>query len=140
MKGIITLCGSTKFYKEFDRVCYELTLADYAIFTIGTMLNSDKRLDQSKETLERFKMLHYSKILMSDAIFVVDVNGYVGDDTQSEIDFAFENGRLVYKLSEGHLDILKKLDNIDVEGIQYKRPTPSGSRLVNTTPRREARV
>lgn len=134
MKGVITLCGSTRFYKTFDKICYELTVADYAIFTIGTMLNSDKRLVQSQETLERFKQLHYSKILMSDAIFVIDVDGYVGEDTQSEIDFANENGRLVYKLSLGHLDVLKKLDNIDVEGIQYSRTMPAGSTMVNSKP------
>lgn len=112
MKGVITLCGSTRFYKEFDRICYELTLADYAIFTIGTMLNSDKKLEHSKQTLERFDLLHKSKIIMSEGIFVIDVDGYIGDSTRSEIEFAEIHDRDIYYLSKGDLQKLTSTDNI----------------------------
>lgn len=111
MKGVLTLCGSTRFYKEFDRICYELTLADYAVFTIGTMLNSDTRLDHSKQTLERFDKLHKSKIIMSEGIFVIDVGGYIGDSTKSEIEFAQIHGRDIYYLSKGDLQKLTIADN-----------------------------
>lgn len=112
MKGVITLCGSTRFYKEFDRICYELTVADYGIFTIGTMLNSDKRLFQSQDVLDRFASLHREKIRRSNAIFVVDVDGYIGEQTRDEIQTAKDNLLPVFYLSKGHLDYLKSIDNL----------------------------
>lgn len=104
MKGVITLCGSTRFYKTFDYVCYQLTLNDWAVFTIGTMMNKDSELKEvDKKTKDLFDKLHREKILMSEAIFVVDPNGYTGEQTKAEIDFAIENGRDVYWYSKGDL-------------------------------------
>ena len=104
MKGVITLCGSTRFYKTFDYVCYQLTLNDWAVFTIGTMLNRDDKLvEVTKERKDLFDKLHREKIIMSDAIFVIDPNGYTGEQTEAEIDFAKENGRDVYYYSKGDL-------------------------------------
>jgi hypothetical protein len=37
--------------------------------------------------------MHKEKIKISDAIYVVNVNGYVGDNTQSEIDLAQKLGK-----------------------------------------------
>ena len=32
--------------------------------------------------------LHYKKIEISDAIYVVNLNGYIGESTKSEIEYA----------------------------------------------------
>lgn len=104
MKGVITLCGSTRFYKTFDYVCYQLTLNDYAVFTIGTMLNKDTQLPEiTQKTKDMFDKLHREKILMSDVIFVVDPNGYTGEQTKAEIDFAKIHDRKIYYYSKGDL-------------------------------------
>lgn len=125
MRGVITLCGSTKFYKLFDEICYQLTKADFAVFTIGTMLNSDKKLEQSERILARFDRLHKSKIDISDAIFVIDKDGYIGKSTQSEIDYAMEKEKRVFYYSK---DGLKELqcelfccaDILQQEGSNHK--------------------
>jgi len=39
-------------------------------------------------TKEQKRELHFKKIKMSDAIYVVNVNGYYGDDTKEEIEYA----------------------------------------------------
>lgn len=49
------------------------------------------RQDKDAFTKEEFNMLgkmHKEKIKLSDAIFVVDVNSYIGESTKKEIDFA----------------------------------------------------
>ncbi|KKL27706.1 hypothetical protein LCGC14_2382420, partial [marine sediment metagenome] len=41
---IITLCGSTKFFNEFDDAMLKLTLAGWSVFSIGTHKFSDQEL------------------------------------------------------------------------------------------------
>lgn len=38
--------------------------------------------------LEMLSKLHYKKIEISDAIYVVNVNGYIGASTRNEIEYA----------------------------------------------------
>ena len=41
--------------------------------------------------------MHKEKIKISDAILVVNINGYIGEDTRSEIDFAKSlNKEIIY--------------------------------------------
>ena len=44
--------------------------------------------------------LHREKIEMSDAIFVVNVDGYIGESTSDEIEYAKSNGKTVRYLYE----------------------------------------
>ena len=43
---------------------------------------------------------------MSDSIFVIDVDGYIGESTKGEIEFAEKHGKRTYKLSNGDLEKL----------------------------------
>ncbi len=56
---------------------------------------------KDKYTAEQCEMLdkmHKIKIDLSDAIFVVNVGGYIGKSTQSEIDYATEHGKEIMYL------------------------------------------
>ena len=100
-KGIITLCGSTKFYKTFQDVNKELTLQGYIVLPIGAVL--DKTAEQDNKIFRLKAMLdelHKEKIAMSNAIFVLDVDGYIGKSTKSEIEFAKKHNKKIYYLSE----------------------------------------
>ena len=44
--------------------------------------------------------MHKRKIDMADEIFVINVGGYIGDSTQSEIEYAIEHGKTVRYLVE----------------------------------------
>ena len=44
--------------------------------------------------------IHKRKIDMADEIFVVNMNGYIGSSTQSEIEYAETNGKTVRYLEE----------------------------------------
>ena len=44
--------------------------------------------------------MHKRKIDMADEIFVINVGGYIGDSTRSEIEYAREHGKVVRYLEE----------------------------------------
>ena len=68
---VITLCGSTKFKEQYLEAQKRLTLE-------GTKAMLDD--------------MHKRKIDMADEIFVINVGGYVGESTRSEIGYAMSNG------------------------------------------------
>ena len=39
--------------------------------------------------------IHRKKIDISDAIYVVNIDGYIGDSTKNEIEYALKNGKEV---------------------------------------------
>ena len=98
-KGIITLCGSTRFYETFLAVNNSLTAKGYIVLSIEILKNDTKL----KEMLDK---LHRVKILMSDSIFVIDFDNYIGEATSGEIDFAKKHGKKIYRLSNGDLNKL----------------------------------
>ena len=97
---IITLCGSTRFYKKFDEVMLKLTLAGWIVFTIGTHQFSDHDLPNVNNVKKMLDKMHKTKIDMSAAIFVIDVDGYIGESTKTEIAHAYATDKKVFHLSK----------------------------------------
>lgn len=88
---IVTLCGSTKFKDEFMKVQKELTLQGYIVISVGAFGHSgDVFTEDTKEMLDD---MHKRKIDMADEIFVINVGGYIGSSTRSEIEYAKEKGK-----------------------------------------------
>lgn len=82
---IITLCGSMRFKNEMINIAAELELnGDVVIQCI--YFSQNKKLSDFQ--LEMLSKLHYKKIEISDAIYVVNVNGYIGESTNNEIEYA----------------------------------------------------
>ncbi|WP_276621819.1 hypothetical protein [Sharpea azabuensis] len=54
-------------------------------------------LTKTKEMLDD---MHKRKIDMADEIFVINVGGYIGDSTRSEINYAIERGKKVRYLED----------------------------------------
>ncbi|MHB8360005.1 MAG: hypothetical protein ACYDCP_10995 [Thermoplasmataceae archaeon] len=102
-KGIITLCGSTRFYETFLQVNNNLTAQGYIVLSICVVKNATIMLDKSNLELEKMlNELHKEKIAMSDSIFVIDVDGYIGESTKNEIEFAKKCNKKInyYSLSQ----------------------------------------
>jgi len=104
---VITLCGSTKFKDEFLRVQKELTLKGYIVLSVGLFGHSGdnevwENMDEGTltKTKEMLDDMHKRKIDMSDEIFVVNVNGYIGESTKSEIEYAIKNNKKVNYLEK----------------------------------------
>ena len=99
---VITLCGSTRFKDEFLREQKRLTLEGNIVISVGLFGHSgDNEVWESMDegTLTRTKEMlddmHKRKIDMSDEIFVINVGGYIGDSTKSEIAYAESTGKIV---------------------------------------------
>ena len=84
---IITVCGSSRFKKEILDVVRDLTLQGHIVLAPGVYHHAENT-ELPMEVLLQLDNLHKEKIEMSDAIFVVNVNGYIGNSTYSEIDWA----------------------------------------------------
>jgi len=95
---VITLCGSTKFKKEFEHINLLLTLMGKVVMTVSSFGHADK-IEWTKDQKAVLDSVHKRKIDHSEAIFVVDVNGYIGSSTRSEIEHAENLGLPIYYLS-----------------------------------------
>lgn len=96
--NVITLCGSTRFRAEYERVQKELTLKGNIVISVGLFGHSgDDEVwkDGVKEMLDE---MHLAKIDMADEIFVINPGGYVGQSTSREIAYARSRGKTVKSL------------------------------------------
>lgn len=98
---IVTLCGSTRFKDKFMSVAEELSLRGAIVLMPNVFTHTDapgvKLIPEKLEMLERN---HRQKILMSHAIFVINVHGYIGRATREEIEFAKAHDKTVYYLED----------------------------------------
>lgn len=93
-RGVITLCGSTKFKTEFLNMLEILTLAGWVVLLPG-YYGHRARFPISDDVKEQLDILHKKKIDMSDAIYVLNIDGYIGESTKSEIQYAQDRGKQV---------------------------------------------
>lgn len=86
MSKIITLCGSSRFKDDILNTYKKLTLQDNIVLFDAIFNQNELNLnDNEKQLIDKN---HKQKILMSDEIFVINKNGYIGKSTKSEIEFA----------------------------------------------------
>ena len=95
---VITLCGSTRFKKQFLEAQKRLTLEGNIVISVGLFGHSDDDEVWTEGTKEMLDDMHKRKIDMADAIYVINVGGYIGESTRSEIEYALRNGKKVYYL------------------------------------------
>lgn len=99
---VITLCGSTRFKDAFMEAQKRLTLERNIVISVGLFGHSgdeevwdgmdEGTLSKTKEMLDD---MHKRKIDMADGIYVINVGGYIGDSTRSEIEYAREHGKTI---------------------------------------------
>ena len=91
-----------KFKDEFLKVQKELTLKGNIVISVGLFGHSGdnevwENMDEGTltKTKEMLDDMHKRKIDMADEIFVINVGGYIGESTKSEIEYAKNTGKLV---------------------------------------------
>lgn len=84
---VITICGSLKFQDEIMKQSERLELEGNCVLSIIYPTNADKDY-YTEEQVDILDKMHKQKIEMSDGIFVVNVGGYIGSSTKSEIEYA----------------------------------------------------
>ena len=99
---VITLCGSTRFKEEFMEVQRDLTLKGNIVISVGFFGHSKDaqvwdEMDEETKTKTKTMLddIHKRKIDMADEIFVINVGGYIGSSTKSEIEYAIKTNKKV---------------------------------------------
>lgn len=109
---VVTLCGSTKFKKEFIDTLRRLTLEGYIVLLPGVYAHSGDNLTSEDKLM--LDDMHKRKIDMSDEIYVINKNDYIGDSTNSEIEYAKAQGKPVnYMYPHNHTEYINAKIEID---------------------------
>lgn len=95
---VITLCGSTRFKDAFMEAQKRLTLEGNIVISVGLFGHSGGDEVWTKGTKEMLDDMHKRKIDMADEIYVINVDGYIGSSTRSEIEYAAETGKVIQYL------------------------------------------
>jgi hypothetical protein len=98
--NIITLCGSTKFKEQFLEEQKRLTLEGNIVISVGLFGHSGDSEVWTENTKEMLDEMHKAKIDLADEIFVINVDGYVGESTKNEIEYAIKNNKKVSYLEK----------------------------------------
>ena len=97
----VTICGSLKFEKEIQAWHEALAFAGHTPYCMVVMPsqkegNKDWYNESQKTMLD---LIHLSKIEESDAILVVDIDGYIGESTRREMFWAKVRNKNIYLAS-----------------------------------------
>jgi nucleoside 2-deoxyribosyltransferase len=99
---VITLCGSTRFKDQFLEMQKKLTLAGNIVISVGLFGHSGDNEVWTTNTKEMLADMHKRKIDMADEIFVINVDGYIGDSTASEMAYATKTGKPIRFYNNQH--------------------------------------
>ena len=99
---VITLCGSTKFKKQFEDANAFLTLQGNVVLSVAFFEQSEG-MHITPEQARLFGEIHFRKIDLSDEILVIDVEGYIGESTKKEIEYAKERKKSVTYYSQSEI-------------------------------------
>jgi hypothetical protein len=104
---IVCLCGSTRFYEEFQRANFRETMAGNIVLTVGFYPHAKfskkahgEDVGITSEEKVNLDDLHKRKIDLADEILVLNVGGYIGDSTRSEIEYARRTGKAIRWLEQ----------------------------------------
>jgi hypothetical protein len=93
---IVCLCGSSRFRAEYEHHADRLTHDGAIIVTIHCFKGQHSEVPGMDEAVRgSLDELHKRKIDLADRVFVINVGGYVGDSTRSEIAYARAKGKPV---------------------------------------------
>lgn len=98
---IVCLCGSTRFWRTFQKASLDETLAGKIVLSIGAASGTDDDHfgNLPREEYDRVKTmlddLHMRKIDLADEVLILNVAGYVGESTRREWLYAESQGKQV---------------------------------------------
>jgi len=109
---VVTLCGSTRFTEQMLIKQWELTKAGYIVLSWCALPDcyfADAGEDPNQRITggrwhigdhenvkEIMDEVHKRKIDISDEVFVLNIDGYIGESTTSEVKYALNKGVPIY--------------------------------------------
>ncbi len=90
-----TICGSMRFEKEMQEIAYYMETQKG--YTVLQCTYAAAGTEPAAEELKALELAHYRKIDISDGIYVVNIDGYIGESVRKEIAYAKMHGKeIVY--------------------------------------------
>lgn len=86
----VTICGSMRFADEMKDIALLLEI-NHNMNVIQCTYNT-LEVNLSDDDIKQIIIAHYKKIEISDAIYVVNIEGYIGESVRKEIEYAERNG------------------------------------------------
>ncbi|HUX01555.1 MAG TPA: hypothetical protein VMY35_11305 [Phycisphaerae bacterium] len=101
---VICLCGSTRFADQHAILRWELEKQGAIVLMINYLpawyaeeqgWRGHHHFGEAAGVKEQLDELHLRKIDLADKVLVVNVDGYIGDSTRREIEYAEKTGKSV---------------------------------------------
>lgn len=98
---VICLCGSTRFTETMLVTQWNFTKQGYVVLSWCALPSwyfdgEDKsHIGDQEGVKEVVDEVHKRKIDLCDEVFVLNINGYIGESTKSEVLYALEHGKLI---------------------------------------------
>lgn len=123
---IVCLCGSTRFYEQFQKSNFDETMAGRIVLSVGFYPHGGFESRQlhggdvgvTAEEKVALDVLHKRKIDLADEVLVLNVDGYIGDSTRSEVEYARATGKPVRWLNYS-VDVVagEQCENVPTETL-----------------------
>lgn len=98
---IVCLCGSTRFWRTFQAASLAETIGGRIVLSIGAASGTDDEHFGNLPRAEydalkaRLDELHLRKIDLADEVVILNVDGYIGESTRREMEYARARGKPV---------------------------------------------
>ncbi len=97
---IVCLCGSTRFKDAFDEANYQESMAGKIVLSVGFFMHASgnrhgEDIGATPEQKIALDELHMQKINLADEVLILNVGGYIGDSTKSELEYAQKHGKII---------------------------------------------
>lgn len=98
---IVCLCGSTKFGEALRIANLKETLAGKIVLSVSDFMLQPTEIFEhlSKQEFDEIKIkldeLHKRKIDLADEVLILNVGGYIGESTRSELDYAQSHNKII---------------------------------------------
>ena len=108
---VITLCGSTRFKKEFKEIQEYYTLLGHIVLAPVFYSHSSKRDEKKVKGYEDVLMkVAKEKIVISDIVFIIIIDDRAGKNTVEEYKFAKDIGKRIHILDRSWKECPIKLN------------------------------
>lgn len=124
---IVTLCGSSRFC-DVMAVCAWLIERDEKAIAMGLHLlpfwytTVPDHLAEHEQVASEMDALHLRKIDISDEIFVVDCDDYIGQSTAREIEYTIEQKKKIRYYSQDPIGKLVAKIILDFSDKRLEKP------------------
>ena len=89
----VTICGSMRFTNEMKSIAYYLETQQK--FNVLQCVYLPDNVVPTDEDIKVLEVAHYRKIDLSDEIYVVNIDGYIGNSVRKEIEYAKKHNKEV---------------------------------------------